>query len=134
MKRLLLAVVAALSLMTVSSCNFTEKFLKLSVDQLKANCPMEVDEGLTMTDVHISGDYVVYVYQCDEDLYDADMLTERKDAVKEAVLAELQGQAETDKNVKAFVSALKQSQTGLIYQYNIPGAAPLDIQIEYTEL
>ena len=134
MKRLLLAVVAALSLMTVSSCNFTEKFLKLSVDQLKANCPMEVDEGLTMTDVHISGDYVVYVYQCDEELYDADMLTERKDAVKEAVLAELQGQAETDKNVKAFVSALKQSQTGLIYQYNIPGAAPLDIQIEYTEL
>ena len=120
--------------MTVSSCNFTEKFLKLSVDQLKANCPMEVDEGLTMTDVHISGDYVVYVYQCDEELYDADMLTERKDAVKEAVLAELQGQAETDKNVKAFVSALKQSQTGLIYQYNIPGAAPLDIQIEYTEL
>ena len=134
MKRLLLAVVAALSLMTVSSCNFTEKFLKLSVDQLKANCPMEVDEGLTMTDVHISGDYVVYVYQCDEELYDADMRTERKDAVKEAVLAELQGQAETDKNVKAFVSALKQSQTGLIYQYNIPGAAPLDIQIEYTEL
>ena len=134
MRKLLLAVVAALSLMTVSSCNFTEKFLKLSVDQLKANCPMEVDEGLTMTDVHISGDYVVYVYQCDEELYDADMLTERKDAVKEAVLAELQGQAETDKNVKAFVSALKQSQTGLIYQYNIPGAAPLDIQIEYTEL
>ena len=134
MRKLLLAVVAALSLMTVSSCNFTEKFLKLSVDQLKANCPMEVDEGLTMTDVHISGDYVIYVYQCDEELYDADMLTERKDAVKEAVLAELQGQAETDKNVKAFVSALKQSQTGLIYQYNIPGAAPLDIQIEYTEL
>ena len=134
MRKLLLSVVAALSLMTVSSCNFTEKFLKLSVDQLKANCPMEVDEGLTMTDVHISGDYVVYVYQCDEDLYDADMLTERKDAVKEAVLAELQGQAETDKNVKAFVSALKQSQTGLVYQYNIPGAAPVDVQIEYTEL
>jgi len=134
MRKLLLAVVAALSLMTVSSCNFSEKFLKLSVDQLKASCPVDVDEGLTMTDVHISGNYVVYVYQCDEDLYDADVMAERKDVMKEAVLGELLGKAETDKDVKAFLSALKQSQTGLVYQYNIPGAAPVDVQIEYTEL
>ena len=135
MKRLLLAVIAALSLMTVSSCNFSEKFIQLSLDQVKASCPMDVDDGLTMTDVNLLNGYVTYVYQCDEEVYDFDILTNQKPAVKEAVIAELKGQAETDKNVKAFLSALKQSGTGLIYQYNIPGAeAPVEVQIEHDEL
>ena len=135
MKRILLAVIAALSLMTVSSCNFSEKFIQLSIDQVKASCPMDVDEGLTMTDVNLLNGYVTYVYQCDEEVYDFDILTNQKPAVKEAVIAELKGQAETDKNVKAFLSALKQSGTGLIYQYNIPGAeAPVEVQIEHDEL
>ena len=135
MKRLLLAVIAALSLMTVSSCNFSEKFIQLSLDQVKASCPMDVDDGLTMTDVNLIDGYVTYVYQCNEDVYDYDVLTNQKPAVKEAVIAELKGQAETDKNVKAFLAALKQSKTGLIYQYNIPGAeAPVEVQVEYTEL
>jgi hypothetical protein len=120
MKRLILAFVAALSLLAVSSCNFSEKFIQLSIDQVKASCPMDVDEGLTMTDVNLLNGYVTYVYQCDEEVYDFDILTNQKPAVKEAVIAELKGQAETDKNVKAFLSALKQSETGLIYQYNIP--------------
>ena len=135
MKKILLAVIAALSLMTVSSCNFSEKFIQLSIDQVKASCPMDVDDGLTMTDVNLIDGYVTYVYQCDEDVYDFDILTNQKPAVKEAVIAELKGQAETDKNVKAFLAALKQSETGLIYQYNIPGAdAPVEVQIEHTEL
>ena len=135
MKRILLAVVAALSVMAVSSCNFSEKFIQLSIDQVKASCPMDVDEGLTMTDVNLIDGYVTYVYQCDEEVYDFDILTNQKPAVKEAVIAELKGQAETDKNVKAFLSALKQSGTGLIYQYNIPGAeAPVEVQIEHDEL
>ena len=125
----------ALSLLAVSSCNFSEKFIQLSIDQVKASCPMDVDEGLTMTDVNLIDGYVTYVYQCNEDVYDYDVLTNQKPAVKEAVIAELKGQAETDKNVKAFLAALKQSETGLIYQYNIPGAdAPVEVQIEHTEL
>ena len=135
MKRFLLAVITALSLMTVSSCNFSEKFIQLSLDQVKASCPMDVDDGLTMTDVNLIDGYVTYVYQCDENVYDFDVLTSQKPVVKEAVMAELKGQAETDKNVKAFLAALKQSKTGLIYQYNIPGAeAPVEVQVEYTEL
>ena len=135
MKRILLSIVAALSLLAVSSCNFSEKFIQLSIDQVKASCPMDVDEGLTMTDVNLIDGYVTYVYQCNEDVYDYDVLTNQKPAVKEAVIAELKGQAETDKNVKAFLAALKQSKTGLIYQYNIPGAeAPVEVQVEYTEL
>ena len=130
MKRILLAVVAALSVMAVSSCNFSEKFIQLSIDQVKASCPMDVDEGLTMTDVNLIDGYVTYVYQCNEDVYDYDVLTNQKPAVKEAVIAELKGQAETDKNVKAFLAALKQSETGLIYQYNIPGAdAPVEVHL-----
>ena len=134
MKRILLAVVAALSLMTVSSCNFSEKFIELSVEQANATCPMTVETGLTMSEVQLSGKNVVYVYQCDESLYDYDVLTERKDAVKEAVIAGLRSQSETDKNVKAFLLALQKSETGLIYQYNIPGAAPIEIQVGYDEL
>lgn len=122
-------------MMAVSSCNFSEKFIQLSIDQVKASCPMDVDDGLTMTDVNLINGYVTYVYQCDEAVYDFDILTNQKPAVKEAVIAELKGQAETDKNVKAFLAALKQSETGLIYQYNIPGAdAPVEVQIEHTEL
>lgn len=135
MKRLILAFVAALSLVTVSSCNFSEKFLQLSIDQVKEKCPMAVDDGITMTDVNLVNGYVTYVYQCDGDVYDYDILTNQKPAVKEAVIAQLKGQAETDKNVKAFMAALKQSETGLIYQYNIPGAeAPVEVQIEHDEL
>ena len=135
MKRILLAVVAALSVMAVSSCNFSEKFIQLSIDQVKASCPMDVDEGLTMTDVNLIDGYVKYVYQCNEDAYDYDALTNQKPAVKDAIIAELTGQAETDKSVKAFLTALKQSETGLIYQYNIPGAeAPVEVQIEFDEL
>ena len=135
MKRLILAFVAALSLVTVSSCNFSEKFLQLSIDQVKGQCPMAVDDGITMTDVNLVNGYVTYVYQCDENVYDYDILTNQKPAVKEAVIAQLKGQAETDKNVKAFLAALKQSETGLIYQYNVPGAeAPVEVQIEHDEL
>ena len=99
-----------------------------------ATCPMTVETGLTMSEVQLSGKNVVYVYQCDESLYDYDVLTERKDAVKEAVIAGLRSQSETDKNVKAFLLALQKSETGLIYQYNIPGAAPIEIQVGYDEL
>ena len=53
MKRILLAVVAALSVMAVSSCNFSEKFIQLSIDQVKASCPMDVDDGLTLTGVNL---------------------------------------------------------------------------------
>ena len=96
---------------------------------------MAVDDGITMTDVNLVNGYVTYVYQCDGDVYDYDILTNQKPAVKEAVIAQLKGQAETDKNVKAFMAALKQSETGLIYQYNIPGAeAPVEVQIEHDEL
>ena len=134
MKRILLAVIAALSLMTVPSCNFSEKFIELSVEQANASCPMAAENGLTVTEVRLSGKNVVYVYQCEEGLYDYDVLAERKDALKEAVIAGLRSQSETDKNVKAFLLALQKTQTGLIYQYNVPGAAPVEVQVGYDEL
>lgn len=135
MKRLFLALMAALSILCVSSCNLSEKIIEVTVDQAQASCPMDLGNGLTITGVQYAGGYVTYVYQCEEDSFDYDPIMDQNDEMKEAVVEELRGQAEADKSVKAFVEALRKSETGLIYQYNIPGAdAPAEIQVEYDEL
>jgi hypothetical protein len=135
MKRLFLALVAALSILCVSSCNLSEKIIEVTVEQAQASCPMDLGNGLTITGVRYADGYVTYVYQCEEDSFDYDLIMDQNDKMKEAVVEELRGQAEADKSVKAFLEALKKSGTGLIYQYNIPGAdAPAEIQVESVEL
>ena len=135
MKRLFLALAAALPILCVSSCDLSEKIIEISVKQAKASCPMDLGDGLTMADVQYADGYVTYVYQCDEDSYSYDLIMDQNDEMKEAVVEELQGQAEKDKSIKAFLEALKKSGTGLIYRYNIPGAdAPAEIQVESDEL
>ena len=135
LKRLFLALAAVLPLLCVSSCDLSEKIIEISVNQAKASCPMDLGDGLTMADVRYADGYVTYVYQCDEDSYSYDLIMDQNDEMKEAVVEELRGQAEKDKSIKAFLEALKKSGTGLIYQYNIPGAdAPAEIQVESDEL
>ena len=134
-KRLLLALVATLSLLSVSSCDLSEKIIELGVQQAKATCPKDIGDGLTMADVQYSGGYVTYVYQCDAYMYDYDTMMVYKEESKESILEELMGQAEIDKDVEAFLSALRKSQIGLIYQYYVSSNdTPVEIQIEYDEL
>ena len=135
LKKLFLALAAALPILCVSSCDLSEKIIEISVNQAKASCPMDLGDGLSMVDVQYADGYVTYVYQCDEDSYSYDLIMDQNDEMKEAVVEELRGQAEKDKSIKAFLEALKKSGTGLIYQYNIPDAdAPAEIQVESDEL
>lgn len=134
-KKLLLSLVAVLSMLTVSSCDPSESIIRFGVKQANASCPMYLDDGLTMTSVEYSGGYVTYSYECDEDYFDLSVLGDENPTMKRGILDDLRQQARTDKSVKAFLDALKKTQTGLIYAYLVADSSlPYILTIESYEL
>lgn len=80
----------------------------------RAELPIQVDEGLTITDIHIQDNNIVYEAVCDETMYDIDAIRESSDMVADEMLRS----ASSDADMCATFDLCKVSHTGLIYVYH----------------
>ena len=124
--------VAALCLMFLNSCSKSEMIIEASVQAAKKQCPQEIGNGLTLTNVENEPLYIVYSYKGDEMIYSysQDLAT---DEVKEQMISLLQNQAFANPDVEKFVKALKDANKGVIYHYYTSDTS-MDIVIEANEL
>lgn len=93
-----------------------EEILQDLLDVTNAGCPMQIETGLTMAEVKIEGDYVVYYYDADENIISIDLLNQNIDQVKLSSIAALR-QGANDPSLATFLKACKNASKGLGYKY-----------------
>lgn len=131
MKKLLLffAIVALLT-----SCNsVTEAYLEADVSATNKQCPMSLENGLTLTKVENDSNYIKYYYEGDSDLYkfSDDLVTED---MKNGIANELLSKAKIDASAKKLVDALIKLRMGIIYHYYTSSGSAMDVVIESDRL
>lgn len=88
--------------------------LESNLNATKAQLPMSIANGMALTDVLIENGYWVYVYECDESIYDIEMYNSNYGVLRLALKEEL---SKPDPLVQTLVKQLKDADTGLIYRY-----------------
>ena len=66
-----------------------DELLELMISETNKTLPAEYAEGMINTKLVREGNYVVYYYMCDEDLYDIDLMNKNLPTMKSMVLEEL---------------------------------------------
>ncbi len=106
--------------------------LENEVEVTNAQMPMEAGNGITITQLTIDGDYVIYDCSVDEDLISVEAIQESADEVKETLKQELS--ADEPASVM-FIQMCKNAGKGIGYRYigNQSGEECL-VTIETSEL
>jgi len=107
-------------------------YLKTIVDNTRLQLPMDVEEGMVMTDVYFDREYLTYVYLCDEMLYDMDILKENLALVRSEIVEALMTE---DALLVQTLELLRATNRGIIYRYvgNISGKT-CSVCVEHDEL
>lgn len=87
--------------------------LSMSMEAERANLPMQIEEGITMTDYSLDGENIVITAEMDESLYSIDELNNNINAVKNSMIEN----GVKDADSKALFDLCKVSHTGLVYRY-----------------
>lgn len=80
-----------------------------------AQLPTKIDEGMMMTSVRINNDYVEYLYECDEDLLDMDIMQDNSTDLKQDILESLSDPE--DKVIQRECKMMKDANVGCKYIY-----------------
>lgn len=87
--------------------------LSMSMKAEGANLPMQIGEGIVMTDYSLDGENIVITAEMDENLYSIDELNANISAVKNSMIKD----GVNDADSKALFDLCKVSHTGLVYRY-----------------
>lgn len=98
-------------LLALVSCS--ESKLQVQVELANKEFPMEIADGLTVDNLTIEGDYVVYNITVDEDVCDIGSLNRNKQQVKEDIMATLK----SDASVSEFLKVCADANKGIAYKY-----------------
>lgn len=105
--------------------------LDISIEAERTSLPVEIDEGLWLTDYRLEGDNIVVCIQIDESLYSIDEIASNKNLVKESMLEE----GLTDPESKALFDMCKISHSGLKYSYSgNRSRKTIDIELSSNEI
>lgn len=85
--------------------------LSLSVESQRENLPMQIGEGLKMTDYKLDGDNIIVTIQIDESLYLISEMRSNKALIKSSMIEE----GLKDPESKSLLDMCKVSHTGLTY-------------------
>lgn len=85
------------------------------IDAANEDLPETIDEGMVLTRMIIEGNYIVYIYKVDPDIYDIDYIRENKSVVKRQIKSEILNSNDFD--IKTFVKTCKKYHKGLAYRY-----------------
>lgn len=87
--------------------------LSMSMEAERANLPMQIEEGIRMTNYSLDGENIVITAEMDESLYSIDELNKNINAVKNSMIEN----GVKDADSKALLDLCKVSHTGLVYRY-----------------
>ena len=104
----------ASSLCNAQSKDENDEMLELMISETNKNLPIEYSDGMINTKLVREGDYIVYYYNCDEDLYDIDMMKQNLPTMKDYVLEELNSD---DALTTMFREVCKNAGVGVGYFY-----------------
>lgn len=94
---------------------------------------MEAENGITVTNLTMSGDYMVYTYECDEDVVSMDALSRNKKFLRDNIIEELS--TTDDEDQLELNENLKKIGGGYIYKYvGDTSGETCTIKIEADEL
>lgn len=120
MKTLFVAIlVTFFSLGTSALCHAQSRdennaLLELMISETNKTLPAEYATGMVNTKLVREGNYVVYYYMCDEDLYDIDLMNKNLPDYKDDVLEELNSD---DIFLSMFREVCKNAGVGVGYIY-----------------
>lgn len=86
--------------------------LALSIESERNSLPMQLDEGLVMTDYKLEDEDIAIIIQIDENLYSIDEMRLNSDLIKASMIQEGLNQPES----KSLLDMCKLSHTGLVYR------------------
>lgn len=92
-----------------------DQILKIAIEQASKEFPQDTGMGMVVTRMYLSGDYVMYVAECDEDLISMDLLEQNKSSM----LNEIRKMAGDKSNaeVAQFVKICANAGKGIGYSY-----------------
>lgn len=88
------------------------QLIESEISRSNLSCPEIVDEGLIMTSVQHIGNYVVYNYVADENIYDIELIKNNADEVKAEMIQTLK-----DPGVRDFLININKIYNGIKYVY-----------------
>ena len=111
--------VSVFSLGTSAFCHAQSRdeddaLLELMISETNKTLPAEYATGMVNTKLVREGNYVVYYYMCDEDLYDIDLMNKNLPTMKNMVLEELNAD---DVYISLFREVCKNARVGVGYIY-----------------
>lgn len=87
--------------------------LSMSMEAERVNLPMQIGEGIVMTDYSLDGENIVITAEMDENLYSIDELNANISAIKSSMIKD----GVNDADSKALFDLCKVSHKGLVYRY-----------------
>lgn len=98
-----------------SSTSQIRRMLESQVNNSQEDFPMEAENGITITGISMSGDYIVHTYECDENVVSMDAIARNKKLIKESIVEALS--TTTDEDQLEMNENLKKIGGGYIYKY-----------------
>lgn len=89
-------------------------FLKKAILEANDSYPMNVEEGIIAKKCYLDGEYVMYDYECDEDVVDMDILSQNKSNVKRVIKKNLKN---ADAETLMFKRMCEKANKGIGYKY-----------------
>lgn len=89
-------------------------FLKKAILEANDSYPMNVEEGIIAKKCYLDGEYVMYDYECDEDVIDMDILSQNKSNVKRVIKKNL---INADPETLMFKRMCEKANKGIGYKY-----------------
>lgn len=89
-------------------------FLKKAITEANDSYPMKVEDGVVAKKCYLDGEYVMYDYECDEDVIDMDILARNKSNVKQVIKKNLKN---ADAETLMFKRMCEKANKGIGYKY-----------------
>lgn len=89
-------------------------FLEKAITEANDSYPMKVEDGVVAKKCYLDGDFVMYDYECDEDVVDMDILSQNKSNVKQVIKKNLKN---ADAETLMFKRMCEKANKGIGYKY-----------------
>lgn len=85
--------------------------IREGLETANAECPIEVSDEITLTSIKLQGDYIVSVYEVDEELIDINELCENSESAKERMIEQMKVQNSEDYEL------YQKAEVGCVWKY-----------------
>lgn len=96
---------------SIEAATSTYEIIEEDVRNSNRDCPFDVGNGITVTNIKIIGNYILYTLGCDENIVSIDIMNKIKMTTKKDLIESLR------EDNRDFVELLKEGGIGVIYKY-----------------